>query len=251
MNQLIGMRSVYTTTTNDIQKDYIEYYPVSVFAVIEALKNNKVTNENVDEFRKLFEDIPVCNNIAHINKKAETREHLINRFWKSNTRIKEFLFLKNLNQNHKIGFSYAQFITLKLLCNFDPNVQMCKHDTSRYTEVRTENNTDIMVVKLGQMKTIIDQINQSSGDEIDKFTLNNFLNSIPVCLNFIIDYEKQGGKIIDCSLYETTPYMREPQCQDIIMTFKMCVEMRGITDNCDVGMSMRQYETFKNLCRID
>lgn len=244
MEKLIGKYGVYTITSNEEQKNLIDYYPVSVIAIIEVLKRSKVTKSNRDTFKELFEDIPVCNNIAHLNNKAIGKENLVDHFWKSNTRIKEFIFLENLNHNHKIGLSYTQYITLKLLCDFDPEAERKEHDTMTRTIVKIENNTDIMIVNLEQMRRIVYKtINTWNAAD-----LRDFLKQIPVCVNFIIDYEKNGENVTSVSLYCNTPYMREPSCQNIQLTFKMCIEMNRITKECEIGLSIQQYETFKKLC---
>ncbi len=247
MNQLIGRKEMYTIISNEKQKDYIDYYPVLVIAIIEVLKKSKVTPDNIDQFKSLLEDIPVCNNVAYINNVAITRND-VDRFWKSNTRVKEFLFLQNLNKNHKIGFSHIQYMTLKLLCNYDPCIEPCKHETGRSIDINTERNTDIIVVNLSQIKQITERVNKCSIEEdMINYELYNFLNCVPVCVNFTFNYEKRGGKLVNCSLYETTRKMNEPESSGVILTFKRCIEMDDITDECEIGLSLKQYETFKKM----
>lgn len=249
MNGLIAKKGVYTVRSSEPQTEYTEFYPVSVLVIIEALKNSTVTPVNKNDFKTLFEDIPVCNNIAHMNNKAIRRDNLMTKFWKSNTRIKEFLFLQDINEKHKIGFSYAQYITLKLLCEFDPCVDAQMYDTQKHITITTEDNTDIMIVNLDHLKQMMDKINKCYAEkDMINFELNDFVNYIPVCLNFIIDFEKHGGKIVSCSLYEITNYFRNPQCQDVVLTLKRCIEMTGKTNKCEIGLSMVQYDIFKKMC---
>jgi len=247
-NQLIGMKSVYTTTTDKLQKVYIDYYPVTVFTVINMLKKNKVTPDNAEIYRDLFEDIPVCNNIAHMNNKALSPGHLMNKFWKSNTRIKEFVFLKNLNNCHKIGFSGKQYNVLKSLCGFDLGVEVQNYDSQVYSEVKIRNDEDIIVVKSGEFKALVEKFYQCVTSEIKRFDMNILLISVPMCVNFEINYVKKGNCMESCSLHKISPSMREPECVDLMITFRMCIEMHGITEDCDIGMSEDHFEQFHKLC---
>jgi hypothetical protein len=251
-NQLIGMKSVYTTTTDKLQKVYIDYYPVTVFTVIDVLKKNKVTPNNADIYRELFEDIPVCNNIAHMRNKALSMPpgHLINKFLKSNTRIKEFVFLENLNHFHKIGFSGEQYNVLRSLCGFDLGAEVQQYDTQVYSEVKIRKDDDIIVVKSGEFKALVEKFYQCVTNEIKKFDMNILLISVPVCVNFEINYVKKENCIESCSLYKISPSMREPECVDLMITFRMCIEMHGITEDCDIGMSEEHFEQFQNLCNF-
>lgn len=246
-HKFIGREGVYTTSVTEKQIEYVDYYPICVFAVIDALKKTKITKDNIGDFRKLFEAFPVCNNIAHVNNAALTRDNFINKFWHSNARIKTFLVLKDLNENHKIGFSHTQFLMLEMLCNCEFSAEPCKYDTKRFVDVNIVKNHNIMIVNLKQMKQMIEIIDQGNNNQ-KKNELNNFLNYIPVCCNFIISYERQEDRSMKCVLFSVIEQMTEAEYTGFVLTFNTCIEMSGITDECEIGLSEVQYDLFKNIC---